>query len=164
MGGNHEVSQLLMENYNGGFICDDIYFMGYSSVIDIIKDGKVYTVGGISGIYDDNWYREPYKKLPLEDKKIKQAHRVRELEIAKLYSFDGVIDVFLSHDWPRYVWTQGGLPALLKKKPFLKEDIDKHRFMSIGNTHLLYKLKPYPKKLVVVRSPHALPLQGSLDA
>lgn len=130
--------------------------MGYSNVIDIIKDGMVFTIGGISGIYDEKWYRVPYKERPITGTKIKSEHRIREYEIAKLYMFNESIDIFLSHDWPRYIWTQGGLDELLHKKPFFKNDIINDFFANIGTSHLLYKLKPYTNKEKLVCSPLSL--------
>lgn len=142
VGGNHEVSQLLCENYNGGFLCDKIYFMGYSNIIDIIKNDKIYTIGGISGIYDKYWYRKPYKSPPIIGKKVKSEHRIREYEVAKLYMFNNYIDIFISHDWPKYIWAQDGLDELLQKKPFFEKDIINDNFANIGTAILLNKLEP----------------------
>ena len=47
----------------------------------------------------------------------------------------GVLDMFLSHDWPKGVWSFGDCRRLLQKKAFLKDDMDSGK---LGNYLLLY--------------------------
>jgi len=47
IGGNHEASTYLWENYYGGFVAPNIYFLGYSGIVD----WNGLWIGGISGIY-----------------------------------------------------------------------------------------------------------------
>ncbi len=52
------------------------------------------------------------------------------------------MDVFLSHDWPNGIWEHGNKQQLLKKKPFLREDIDSGRLGSPPAMHLLRLMQP----------------------
>ena len=141
IGGNHEVSQYLSENYNGALLCPNIYFMGYSNVFHIAKGCYRLSIGGFSGIYQQDMFNKLYAEFPITNHKINTENKIRDHEIAKLFMIDKEIDIFMSHDWPRYIW-KDNLGELLKKKPFFEEDIEKDRFANLGAYILLKKLKP----------------------
>jgi lariat debranching enzyme len=50
IGGNHEASNYLRDLYYGGFVAENIYFLGYSGVVDLSKGGETVRIGGVSGI------------------------------------------------------------------------------------------------------------------
>lgn len=59
IGGNHEASNHSQELPFGGWLCPNIYYLGYCGVVDILDEvsGKVVlTVGGLSGIYKPRDY------------------------------------------------------------------------------------------------------------
>ena len=91
VGGNHEASNFLRELYYGGFAAENIFFMGASSVIKIVKDGQEVTLGGISGIEKDydagkGYFEEwPYVN---NHKWLRSMYHIREFEIAKLGLFN----------------------------------------------------------------------------
>jgi lariat debranching enzyme len=56
VGGNHEASNHMWELYYGGWVAHNIYFMGYSNVINV---GDLRIVG-ISGIYNKKDYHKEF--------------------------------------------------------------------------------------------------------
>lgn len=50
VGGNHEASNLLRQLYFGGYVAENIYFLGYAGVMRLKKGTQEVKVGGISGI------------------------------------------------------------------------------------------------------------------
>ena len=50
VGGNHEASNLLRDLYYGGWVAENIYFLGYSGVVVVKKGDYSVRIGGISGI------------------------------------------------------------------------------------------------------------------
>ena len=56
IGGNHEASNYLKELYHGGWVAENIYFMGYSNVVKL--DGLV--IAGISGIFKGYDYNQGF--------------------------------------------------------------------------------------------------------
>jgi lariat debranching enzyme len=79
IGGNHEASNVLEENYYGGFIMPKIFYLGKSGLIKF----KGISIAGISGIFKSNDY---FKGIFENDliKSIKSVYHTREFEIAKL--------------------------------------------------------------------------------
>lgn len=53
IGGNHEASNRLQELYYGGYIAPNLYFLGYSGVVNF----KGVKIAGVSGIYKENDYK-----------------------------------------------------------------------------------------------------------
>ena len=106
VGGNHEASNYLRELYYSGFAAENIFFMGASSVIKVVKGGQEVTIGGISGIekeydagkgYFEEW---PYVH---NHKWLKSMYHIREFEVAKLGLYSAHVDIFVSHEWPTIV-------------------------------------------------------------
>lgn len=48
----------------------------------------------------------------------------------------------MSHDWPRGIYNFGNKDALLRHKPFLKQEIEEDSLGSPPAEELLYKLQP----------------------
>ena len=58
------------------------------------------------------------------------------------YRESSPIDIFVSHDWPKDVARHGDMGQLLRKKPFLKSEIDSGTFGSPPGKDILYALRP----------------------
>lgn len=119
IGGNHEASNYLWELYHGGWVSDNIYYLGHSGVINF---GGL-RIGGISGIAKENDYKKGhYEKSPYNGVEIKSAYHVREYDVKKILQVQEPVDIFLSHDWPRGIERYGDLGHLMRiKKYFVKE-------------------------------------------
>jgi hypothetical protein len=55
----------------------------------------------------------------------RHARSINATQFLQLRHLTGHIDVFLSHDWPLNIAAHGDMDALLRKKPFLREDIER---------------------------------------
>lgn len=65
VGGNHEASNLLRDLYYGGWVAENIYYLGASGVVNVRKGEENMRVGGVSGIdkhYD--YLKGLYEKWP----------------------------------------------------------------------------------------------------
>ena len=131
----------LAQLYYGGWVCPNIYFLGYSGVINF---GDL-RIGGLSGIWKPGDFRRGYASArppfrSLGD--VKSAYHVREYEVWKLSQVSGPLDVFVSHDWPRGVAQHGDSAALFRAKPFLKAEVLDGSLGSQPNAELLKRLAP----------------------
>ncbi|KAK8803447.1 hypothetical protein WA158_001141 [Blastocystis sp. Blastoise] len=139
VGGNHEASNYLQEVFAGGYVAKDIYYMGFSGVINF---GGL-RIGGISGIYksfDKN--KSHYEQVPFtRDSKCSIIH-TRSYEIQRLRMLQKPLDIFISHDWPNGITKYGNEKALLNKKKHFKEDICNNALGSPELTTLLNELQP----------------------
>ena len=100
IGGNHEASNHLWELYHGGWVAPNIFFLGYSGAITV---GGV-RIAGLSGIYKSMHYRQGHwEHPPYDQSSMRSAYHVREYEVWKLGMMTGHVDIFLSHDWPRFL-------------------------------------------------------------
>lgn len=79
IGGNHEASNVLEENYYGGWILEKVFYLGKSGVVNF----KGITIAGLSGIFKVNDYFKGHFEEDLI-KSIKSVYHAREFEIAKL--------------------------------------------------------------------------------
>ncbi|CAH1759167.1 12579_t:CDS:10 [Entrophospora sp. SA101] len=139
IGGNHEAINYLWELYYGGWVCDNIYFMGYSNVINF---GGL-RIGGASGIYYNSDYNLGYHETYPYNRSSKiSSYHVRFYEIYKLLQIQKPMDIFLSHDWPQGISYHGDLSQLLRQKPAFEKDINSGKFGCPPFKHLLYKSKP----------------------
>ncbi|GFT86236.1 lariat debranching enzyme [Nephila pilipes] len=139
IGGNHEASNYLSELSYGGWVCPNIYYMGYANVINV---GGI-RIAGLSGIYKARDYmRGHFECPPYDESSIKSAYHVRNLDVFRLKQVQKPIDVCLSHDWPTGVYHYGNKEELLRYKPFFREEIRTNKLGSQPAEELLEKLKP----------------------
>lgn len=139
IGGNHEAINYLRELYYGGWAAPNIYFLGYSGVVQF---GGL-RIAGLSGIYKKQDYLKGHFEVPPYSKwDIRSAYHVKCMEINKLMAIESHVDVFLSHDWPSGITIYGDQGALLRRKRFLARDIAQNSLGSPPSMSLLKKLQP----------------------
>ncbi|GFT27568.1 lariat debranching enzyme [Trichonephila clavipes] len=139
IGGNHEASNYLSELSYGGWVCPNIYYMGYANVINV---GGI-RIAGLSGIYKARDYmRGHFECPPYDESSKKSAYHVRNLDVFRLKQVQKPIDICLSHDWPTGVYHYGNKEELLRYKPFFREEMRTNKLGSQPAEELLEKLKP----------------------
>lgn len=137
--GNHECVNYLKELYFGGWVAPNIYYMGYSGVINF---GGV-RIGGVSGIWGEYDFKKGhYERPPYRGGASKSSYHVREYEVFKLSQVKEPIDIFLSHDWPRGIYHFGDKARLLRQKTFFAAEIANDELGSVAAQHLLLTLQP----------------------
>ncbi|AFZ79487.1 RNA lariat debranching enzyme, putative [Theileria equi strain WA] len=139
IGGNHEAPDLLRHLYYGGWVAPNIYYLGYSGIVNIAG----LRIAGISGIYNQNNYTKGYyEQRPYSEDAKRSAYNVREFDVEKLYMIENELDIFMSHDWPAGIEHYGNLEALLRVKPYFVSDV-RHNILGNPKTRkLLEKLQP----------------------
>ena len=153
IGGNHENSLLHLQLPYGGWVCDNCYYMGLASVMRL----GGWRIGGLSGIWKDaDGMAGRWERLPLDNQSLRSVYHVRWFDAWRLLQLAHSNDdseqkaqhdndrlaVFMSHDWPRGIAQHGNLQALLRAKPFLREEVEDG---SLGNKPaevLLQTLQP----------------------
>lgn len=139
IGGNHEATNYMWELYYGGWAAPQIFFMGYSGVVQF----GGYRIAGLTGIYTDAHYRlGHFEQPPYNPSELKSAYHVRELETYRLSQLQQHVDIFLSHDWPRNVINFGDREGLLRRKSFLRSEVDNGSFGSRAGEVLMEVLQP----------------------
>lgn len=139
IGGNHEASNYLSELPYGGWVCPNIYYLGYASVINI---GGI-RIAGMSGIYKGRDYlKGHFECLPYNESSKKSVYHVRNLDVFRLKQIKEPIDIFISHDWPTGVYNFGNKDELLRRKPFFRNEVESNSLGSQPAEELLTKLKP----------------------
>ncbi|CAG8498075.1 6826_t:CDS:10 [Diversispora eburnea] len=139
IGGNHEASNYLWELYHGGWVCDNIYYLGCAGVVNF---GGL-RIGGLGGIYNNrDYYTGHYEKMPYSQQTIRSIYHLKQYDVAKLMQIKKPIDIFMSHDWPLGITSHGDEKELLRIKPFFKNDILTNKLGSPPGAKLLSKLKP----------------------
>ena len=114
IGGNHEASNFLDEMFNGGYACENIFYLGRSGVVNY----KGLRIGGISGIYKANDYNKGHFEKCYKmknDHKISIYHQ-REYDISKLNLITNPLDIMLSHDWPNNIVNPKDIDEILSVK------------------------------------------------
>jgi lariat debranching enzyme len=96
IGGNHEASNVLDENFYGGWISKNVFYLGRSGVIIY----KGLRIGGLSGIFNKHTYFKGYFETDIK-LNIKSIFHLREFDVVKMSQIITPIDIILSHDWPR---------------------------------------------------------------
>ena len=138
IGGNHEVSTVLCQNYYGGWLAPNIYHLGHSGCVQV---GGL-RICGISGIYSDRDYPLGYfESFPFSQSELRSVYHTRSFEVLKLKHMKNV-DIFMSHEWPRRVYHYGDLFELLRRKPYFKQDIQSDVLGCPGCEELLNEVKP----------------------
>ncbi|KAM9895836.1 hypothetical protein OXX79_007841 [Metschnikowia pulcherrima] len=143
IGGNHESSSYMRELQYGGWVAPNIYYLGEYGTVWY----KGVRISGISGIYNPQSFfgaksdRAPKYTLPYDNSTIRSIYHVKPKNFLKLL-LSGPADIVLSHDWPKGIWEWGDAGKLLKKKPFLKADIENGRLGSPLASEALKILRP----------------------
>lgn len=136
VGGNHEASNLLKDLYYGGWVAENIYYLGASGVINVCKGDECLRVGGISGIDKPEYYLKGYgERYPYvnDSEGLRSIFHFRQFDVQKLKLFSKPVDIFVSHDWPTIATTspkKDKIKELTRTKPHFKENISKGKFGS----------------------------------
>ncbi|KAJ3327301.1 lariat debranching enzyme [Blyttiomyces sp. JEL0837] len=139
IGGNHEASNYLWELFHGGWVCPNIYFLGFAGVI---KFGGV-RIAGLSGIYNSHHYELGFHEmLPFNNQDCRSIYHVRKYNVYRLAQIRQPIDIVLSHDWPRGVYNFGNSQRLLAHKKHLAEEVYSNTLGSYPAEFLLKRLRP----------------------
>ena len=139
VGGNHEAMNYLQEQYYGGWVAQNIYFMGYSGVINV----NGIRIAGVSGIHSKyDWKKGHFETYPFAGGQIKSAFHTREFEIMKLSLVKDPIDIFVSHDWPTIISNHSNVKILTRIKPHFDKDIRNNWLGSPNLSRLLSNLQP----------------------
>ena len=113
--------------------------MGHAGVVNV---GGV-RIGGLSGIYNQRHYQlGHYEHPPFSDDDMRSFYHIRELDVMRLMQLRKPLDVFLSHDWPQHIARHGDTQHLLRRKAFLRQEIDDGSLGSPPAMALLHQLKP----------------------
>lgn len=139
IGGNHEASNHLQELPYGGWVAPNIYYLGYAGVIRY----KGIRIGGISGIFKSRDYRRGHHEFPpYNPDTLRSVYHIRNIEVFKLKQIQMPIDIFMSHDWPRGIYHYGSTEKLLRKKRFLRQEVESNTLGSPPAEELLAHLQP----------------------
>ncbi|XP_014260993.1 lariat debranching enzyme A [Cimex lectularius] len=139
IGGNHEASKYLQEVPYGGWVAPNIYYLGYSGIINI---GGI-RIAGLSGIYNArDFHKGRFEAPPYSEQTKRSVYHVRNLDVFRMKQVKSQIDIFLSHDWPLGIYNYGDINQLLKEKHYFENDIAEEKLGSPANQELLDKLKP----------------------
>jgi lariat debranching enzyme len=87
IGGNHEASSCLRENMLGGYLAENIYFLGYSGVLDITKGDFKLRILGTSGIFKFFDFNKEYSQI-LNGDTYKGEYHIKDVDFLKILLFD----------------------------------------------------------------------------
>lgn len=139
IGGNHEASNHLQELPYGGWVAPNIYYLGYAGVVRY----KGIRIGGLSGIFKSRDYRRGHHEFPpYNPDTLRSVYHIRNIEVFKLKQIQMPIDIFMSHDWPRGIYHYGSTGELLRKKKFLRQEVESNTLGSPAAEELLAYLQP----------------------
>ena len=140
IGGNHEASNYLEQNYYGGWVAPNIYYLGRSGLINV----KGIRIGGISGIFNKfDYFRGNFEKDEDDIKGDKKTiFHLREFDVVKMSHVKNKIDIFMTHDWPTNLVSDEDKANVFKKKPHFKNEILDGTLGSFPGEFLLKYLKP----------------------
>ena len=139
IGGNHEASNYLWELFHGGWVCPDVYFLGFAGCIRF----NGLRISGLSGIFKASDYMKGhYEKEPYSASDCRSIYHVRQFDVFRVAQLSGSIDVFLSHDWPRGIASHGDTRGLIARKRFLEQEIYTNTLGSEPGEFLLHRLQP----------------------
>jgi lariat debranching enzyme len=137
IGGNHEASNVLDENFYSGWICENIFYLGRAGVINY----KGIRIAGLSGIFKKFDYHKGHFETDIE-KDIKSIFHVREFEIAKISNIKSKIDILMTHDWPTGCVNRKDINKITKIKYHWKDELVTDTLGSPASGFLLKLLKP----------------------
>jgi len=143
IGGNHEASNYLQELGFGGWVAPNIYYLGYCGAVRV---GHL-RISGLSGIFKRHDYPLGHFEAPPYDRStLRSVYHVRRHDVWKLQQLggveDGVTDVMMSHDWPRGIARCGNTEELLRRKSFLRDEVNDNSLGSAPGEELLNALRP----------------------
>lgn len=139
IGGNHEASNHLQELPYGGWVAPNIYYLGYAGVVRY----KGIRIGGLSGIFKSHDYRKGHHEFPpYNPETLRSVYHIRNIEVFKLKQIQMPMDIFMSHDWPRGIYHYGNTGDLLRKKKFLRQEVESNSLGSPAAEELLAHLQP----------------------
>ncbi|KAF7655657.1 hypothetical protein LDENG_00052590 [Lucifuga dentata] len=139
IGGNHEASNHLQELPYGGWVAPNIYYLGYAGVIRY----KGIRIGGLSGIFKSRDYRRGHHEFPpYNPDTLRSIYHIRNIEVFRLKQIKMPIDIFMSHDWPRGIYHYGNTGELLRKKKFLRQEVESNSLGNPAAEELLSHLQP----------------------
>lgn len=140
IGGNHEASNYLEQNYYGGWVTSNIYYLGRSGVINV----KGIRIAGVSGIFNQyDYFRGNFEKNDDDIKCDKKTiFHLREFEIAKMSHMKNKIDIFMTHDWPTNLIKEEDKEKIYKQYPHNKQGIIDGTIGSFPGEFILRYLKP----------------------
>jgi len=140
VGGNHEASNYLEQNYYGGYVAENIYYLGRGGVINV----KGLRIGGMSGIFNKfDYFRGHFEKNENDIKGDKKSiFHYREFEIAKMSHIKNKLDIFMTHDWPTNIIHSKDFSRIFKLYPENKEAILSGTLGSFPAEFILKLLKP----------------------
>lgn len=141
IGGNHEASNYLQELFYGGYVAPNIYYMGQTGCVRF----RGLRIAGVSGIYNHgNFFRPRMEAPPYNANALRSVYHVRASDVTRLMRLggNGDVDVFLSHDWPRGIARFGNLNGLLRRKPFLRDEINDDSLGCPYGRELMLQLRP----------------------
>ena len=102
IGGNNECEDLLCQMPYGGFIADNLYYAGRSSILDY----KGLRISTLSGIFNESIFNQLlFEKFPIRNGDIKTNHYIRSFSLYQLLCYGYIpkapkINVMMTHDWP----------------------------------------------------------------
>ncbi|WVF72605.1 hypothetical protein IAT40_007423 [Kwoniella sp. CBS 6097] len=140
IGGNHEASNYMWELYHGGWLAENIYYLGAAGSVYV--DGL--RIAGASGIYKNHDYNKGhFEQVPYDRSTLRSVYHIRSYDVAKLMQLSPSHDtVFLSHDWPISIARHGDTGALLRRKPFFRDEVNKNTLGSPPLFNLLNHVQP----------------------
>ena len=140
VGGNHEASNYLEQYYYGGYVAENIYYLGRGGVINV----KGLRIGGMSGIFNKfDYFRGHFEKNENDIKGDKKSiFHYREFEIAKMSHIKNKLDIFMTHDWPTNIIHSKDFSRIFKLYPENKEAILSGTLGSFPAEFILKLLKP----------------------
>eukprot|EP00792_Barthelona_sp_PAP020_P003564 TRINITY_DN1565_c0_g1_i1.p1 TRINITY_DN1565_c0_g1~~TRINITY_DN1565_c0_g1_i1.p1 ORF type:complete len:417 (-),score=102.12 TRINITY_DN1565_c0_g1_i1:34-1284(-) len=107
IGGNHEASNCLWENFFGGYIAPNIYYLGHTGCLNLYGNRIV----GLSGIYHDFGHFKKFRGISKSN--LVYGHQIRQYSVELLMKFgeylkslndrNGDVKAYICHDWPTLI-------------------------------------------------------------
>jgi Lariat debranching enzyme, C-terminal domain. len=91
--------------------------------------------------YDNSALRSVYHVRSVEVARLKLLERIQN-NSAKVEGNQPVVDIMISHDWPRGIEQHGDTAGLVRRKQFFEKEILENNLGSPSNEQLLIALKP----------------------
>lgn len=93
-------------------------------------------ISGASGIYKSGDYkRGRFERHPYDRSTIRSIYHTREYDISRLAQLPALSaypSIFLSHDWPLEIEQYGDTAALIRRKPFFKDEVSQYDAFAIN--------------------------------